>query len=509
MATTWHPHELTFEAADPPANPYGEDLLEARFEHETGTSYTVPGFWDGDETFRVRFAPTEPGTWTWETGADDPGLRDSGSFEAGAGDGETPLHEHGYLTADGRALVHADGTPFFWLADTAWAAGTRAAVEEWDRYLDRRGEQGYDVVQVNALRQHDGSRPHDRLPFGDEWDLDRPNHEYFRHLDALVAAAHERGIVPALVALWFDYAPGANPDWIPDDARHEHAPDRARTLGRYLGARYGAYGPAWLVSGDSEINEECLRSYRAAAEALGEACQHPLRTAHQPGGQVAPPALNDEGWVDFHMYQSGHTHDLSVPERQARGCRLLDPPRPVLNGEPCYADMQDYDTGEVFDRETVRAAGWVSVLSGANAGLTYGAHGVWPWHREGDTFESSDLWGEPRPWDEALELPSAADYARLADVVTSFDIHALNPRPDLLPDAADGEVAAVLPDGVLVYLRANRAVTLREVPPVEEFYWLDPASGTTEAATVDGRAGTVEAEAPSFDGDALLVGRRS
>ncbi|MEF8853227.1 MAG: DUF4038 domain-containing protein [Haloarculaceae archaeon] len=507
MVRTWHPVELTFEADDPPDDPYGEALLDVRFEHEAGATDTVPGFWDGGDTFRVRFAPPETGTWTWETTADDPGLDESGSFEADAAEGGTALHDHGYLVAGERALRHADGEPFFWLADTAWSASTRATTEEWAEYLDHRVAQGYTVVQVNALRQHDGSRPHDRIPFED-WDLSRPNHGYFRHLDELVAMAHERGVVPALVALWFDYA-GANEDWgITAEYRHEHTPEQARTLGRYLGARYGASGAAWLVSGDSEFDESCLPVYRAAGEALGDACQFPLRTAHQPGGQNTPAVVNDEDWLDFHMYQSGHTHDLSVPGSQARTNRALHPARPVLNGEPCYADMQAYDGDGVFPRETVRAAGWLSVLAGANAGLTYGALGIWPWHREGDTFEGADLWGDPKPWDEVLELPSADDYARLAALLDEYEVHALSPRPDLLADGDAGKAAAVTPDAVLVYLGDGRAVAMQDAPPVDDWAWVDPASGDAVAVEASGSGRELDVGAPPFDGDALLVGER-
>jgi len=505
---TWHPIEFAFEADDPPDSPYGEALLDVRFEHGSGATETVPGFWDGGDSFRVRFAPPETGTWTWETIADDPGLDETGSFEVESGETGTALHDHGYLVARERTLSHADGEPFFWLADTAWSASTRATTEEWAEYLDYRVEQGYNVVQVNALRQFDGSRPHDRIPFED-WDRSRPNHDYFRHLDDLVAMAHDRGVVAALVALWFDYA-GANLDWgVPAEYRHEHSPEQARALGRYLGARYGAYGAVWLVSGDSEFDQSCLATYRAAAEALGDACQFPLRTAHQPGGQNTPAIVNDEDWLDFHMYQSGHTHDLAVPESQARTNRALHPARPVLNGEPCYADMEEYIGEEVFDRETVRAAGWLSVLAGANAGLTYGALGLWPWHRAGDTFEAADRWGDPKPWDEALELPSADDYGRLAKLLDGHDVHALSPRPDLIAESETGEAAAVTPNAVLVYLQDGRAVALSDAPPVSDWQWIDPATGDTAHVEASGSNRSVDMDAPPFDGDALLVGQRT
>jgi hypothetical protein len=516
MARTWHPEELVFTTDDAPAaaDGYGCDALRVRFRHETGETHAVPGFRDGPDTWRVRFAPPKPGRWTWAASGAAPGLEGSGRFEADPAEGP-PLHEHGFLRAGERALRHADGTPHFWLADTVWGAGSRATPEEWATYLDRREAQGFSAVQVNALPQHDATEPDDRLPFGEEWDLTGPDPEYFRALDGLVAAAHERGLVPALVALWFNYVPTANADWgVSDEKRHHFDAEKARRFGRYLGARYGAYGAAWLVSGDSEFPEGALPVYRACAEGLRDACTHPLLTAHQPGGQVTPPNLNDEDWLDFHMYQSSHVHDLERPAGQARACRLLAPSRPVLNGEPAYEGIHDYDTGEPFDRETVRAAGWLSVLAGGSAGLTYGAHGLWPWHRESGEFAAADRWGEPPAWDEALERPAAADYARLRSVLVDHGPAALSPRADLLTDPADPRAealaAAVTPVSVLVYTARNRALTLADLPPVvgTDFEWLDPATGETETADASAVDGGRRVEAPVFDGDALLVGER-
>ena len=92
----------------------------------------VYGFWDGGATFRVRLVATEPGAWRWRSGSTpaDPGLAGkSGSFTAVAWTEEelreNPLRR-GFLraTANHHALEQADGTPFFVLGDTWYAAGT-------------------------------------------------------------------------------------------------------------------------------------------------------------------------------------------------------------------------------------------------------------------------------------------------------------------------------------------------------------------------------------------------
>ncbi|WP_309122139.1 DUF4038 domain-containing protein [Paenibacillus sp.] len=67
--------------------------------------------------------------------------------------GERPLYRHGFVGVhkSGRAFAHADGTPFFWLGDTVWSAPAHATLEEWQRYVTHRGEQGFTVAQINAL----------------------------------------------------------------------------------------------------------------------------------------------------------------------------------------------------------------------------------------------------------------------------------------------------------------------------------------------------------------------
>ncbi|MBC8932636.1 DUF4038 domain-containing protein, partial [Escherichia coli] len=67
----------------------------------------------------------------------------------------------------------------------------------------------------------------------------------------------------------------------------------------------------------------------------------------------------------------------------------LEPIKPVINSEPCY-ELMGYSRQKYgrFSREDVRKAAWQSVLSGAIAGISYGAHGIWSWHEEGSTFGS-------------------------------------------------------------------------------------------------------------------------
>ena len=509
--TEWRPVNIELSADGSFDNPYTAVEVNAVFEHESGRSYEVPGFWDGDSTWNVRFPPPEPGEWEWTTESDtaDAGLDDSGTFTVAAYRGSNRIWKHGFLRVadNGRVLEHDDGSPFFWLGDTVWSASAKATLEEWNEYLTKRQSQGYNVVQMNTLPQWDAAKPQRRFPFGEHWEFDDPRPSYFQHLDRLVEAATERGMIPAMVALWFNYVPETNQEW----ADHPyHIPRRPMTeaeaarYGRYVAARYGAYGAVWLVSGDTDFPEPALDVYRAAGESIAEHATHPLCTLHTPGQDRLAPNANDEPWVDFRTYQSGH----HAGERQREAFRLaedtrdMDPTRPALNAEPCYeqwAYLEEPDTR--ISREDARRAAWWSVLGGANVGITYGAPGLWHWYRPGEVIVRPSM---PIPYDleTMADLPGADDYARLKSFLSAFSFETLEPSQSLLRGHEETVRAARLPDdGVtLVYTPESQSLDVDVADPAH-VSWFDPATGRQIPTSLD--EGTIVR--PPWKGDAVAV----
>lgn len=52
------------------------------------------------------------------------------------------------VDASGRFVLTAEGEPFFWLGDTAWAMIRRAATGAVEHYLRERHEELFNVVQI-------------------------------------------------------------------------------------------------------------------------------------------------------------------------------------------------------------------------------------------------------------------------------------------------------------------------------------------------------------------------
>jgi hypothetical protein len=66
-----------------------------------------------------------------------------------------------------------------------------------------------------------------------------------------------------------------------------------------------------------------------------------------------------------------------------------------MNGEPCYENHSFGGDNGRCDDSQVRRAVWQSLLSGAKAGVTYGAHGLWGWYSEGKEFFNLSYSGKP------------------------------------------------------------------------------------------------------------------
>ena len=326
--------------------------------------------------------------------------------------------------ADDKKHFTRDGAPFTWVGDTVWSAFTNAAEDEWQEYLDFRKAQGFNVLQINTLPQWDRIGPDLGLhpyPIREDGSMDytaEPDPAFTDHARRLCRMAVDAGFTLCLVVNWADIIPET---WLtsifPTHAWPlEYVEKHVRAVARL----YDEFHPVYMVCGDINFDSAKAVEYiRHSAEVLREISPEALLTFHMVADAVdIPEALIP--YLDFVVYQSGHrgAEKLALlPQEMSRKY----PDRPLLNSEPCYEAMPhltdnfDEPPTEFFSAEDVINACRISISSGADAGITYGANGLWSWRRSmGPVVTQASKWyADPVTWREAMHFPGAGEIAGL------------------------------------------------------------------------------------------------
>ncbi len=182
--------EVTFNSQEQYDNAYLDvDVwVELKKSGSANETYRIPVFWDGGTIFRARLVATSPGKWTWniinETvkNRDQGFIGQSGSFTADPSDERTNPNNRGFIRVadNNRTLEYADGTPFFYTADTSWSALT--AVFGFDRANDITGISFQDYILTRKNQGFNGlnviaSFPDDTYLAERGRNLDRPGTE--------------------------------------------------------------------------------------------------------------------------------------------------------------------------------------------------------------------------------------------------------------------------------------------------------------------------------------------
>lgn len=431
----WGVFEADFKSSSSYGDPFRDVSLSCIFRSPTGREFVVDGFWNGGSTWCVRFMPDELGVWSYRTlcsNSGDEGLHNqTGFFESVPYEGENPIYIHGALklSDNRRYLVHADGVPYFWLADTAWNGVLRSTVAEWSKYLKIRREQGFTAVQFVVTHWRGGPCDVEReTAYEGRERIIRLNVEFFKRIDVKFSMVNEYGLVAAPVLLWAirdDISPGSN---LTDGD--------ALLLARYLVARYGAYILVWILAGDGDYRGGKAERWKFIGRAVFQGrSRHPV-TMHPAGRHWLLPEFLHEEWLDIVGYQSGHgvsEDDLKwlcfgPPSRDW----LLEPARPFINLEPNYEGHLAYRVFKPITAHMVRRAAYWSLLVAPPAGVSYGTNGVWYWSRKPEVPINHPHIGVAKPWREAVNLPGAWSMGRLRRIFSKIPWWVLRPDHELL-----------------------------------------------------------------------------
>jgi len=353
-----------------------------------------------------------------------------------------------------------DGQNFFYLADTVWSAFTNATMEEWEFYLEKRWTQGYTVLQINTLPQWDRCMSDIGIyPFytqdGQKFDFSGWNEAYYTRARQMCQMAVEKGFQLALVVLWLNYVPGT---WGSKMLDMNIMPkDFIREYTKKVVAEFDEFDPIYMVSGDTDFDtKEAVVYYEIALDTVCKESPDSIKAFHiKRGYDYIPEQFLDR--IQFYMYQSGHNIDgQEMAYVLAEKFWNQYPKKPIVNAEPCYEQMgysrQKYGRFQQYD---IRKAAWSSIISGAFAGVTYGAHGVWNWKKIG--VKPNPVLGEgfdeSFPMQEALNFSGAWDYGFIKDFLMANGIVELKPVQDLLEDKSpEIRIAATIDERYLIYI---------------------------------------------------------
>ncbi len=335
-----------------------------------------------------------------------------------------------FTVSANQRYVLKDKQPFIWIGDTAWELFHALNRESAERYLAKRAEQGFTVIQAVVLAELDGlSSPnaYGHTPLIGQ-DPAQPDERYFKHVDFIIDKAGELGLTLALLPSWGDKLYKDSWGKGPEIFNKENA----RQYGRWIGNRYkNRKNIIWITGGDRSPrkNSEDADIWRAMAQGIEDGAGGPemaLISFHpQPNEEGASEWFHRDSWLDFNMFQTGHCRDANVYEKILNAWNRT-PHKPVLDGEPVYEDHPvcfnagDLGTSSAYD---VRKSVYLSVFSGG-FGVTYGCHSVWQMNRPG----VEPVNGPHYYWYDALNLPGANQMKHLKSLMAS------RPVLDRIPD---------------------------------------------------------------------------
>ncbi|MFH0841937.1 MAG: DUF4038 domain-containing protein [Bacteroidota bacterium] len=514
-AVKWHKYELAFTSNVDYENPLQDvRTFEVTFTSPTGIKKTINGFWDGGTAWKARFMPTETGKWTYETVCSDkknPGLGvQSGSFLCKPNTVEKDIYKHGpIINPPGTYyLTHADGTPFFWLACTAWNGALRSTNEEWDKYLYQRVSNSYSAIQFVTTQWRGGDKSSEGLTAFEGCGLVRVNPEFFRLIDTKIDKINEYGLVAAPVVLWAlpvaagrELSPGY---YLPDD--------QAILLAKYIVARYGGNHVVWILGGDGFYTGTHEQRWKTIGRAVFDGKHQGIVTQHPSGISWIGEVYKDEPWLDIIGYQSSHSNSEGTVNWITKGpmSKMWNhlPARPLINLEPNYEQI----LFRITDRDVRNASYW-SIFATPIAGVTYGANGIWPWLREGEKILNHEDATGTSSWDVSINFPGSIQMGYLAQFIKRFAWWNFYPAQELLVEQPGDKVynqfvsVTKTTDSktIFAYIPVKQTIMIRK--PAGHNYsvrWFDPVINTyiNGTGTDDGAVLTVT---PPVDSDMVLI----
>ena len=406
----WQAVEISLTSSISYADPFQDVDVTATFTRPGGMTITRPAFWDGDRTWRVRFAPPQTGLWTMTTSATD--ARNSGlnhvtrTVQCDPYSGNLAIYKHGFLkiSKNDRYLTYADGTPFFYLGDTHWilsherfdTSNAPGVISQFKYTVDKRVKQGFTVFQSEPGWQARSAqiRITDEGIADEEADADfkhgftRADLAGFANLDRKFKYIADQGLVHA----------NAEICWVGDPAKFPIFTEAYMSrLARYWVARYGAYPVIWTIAQEIDKNNYgaynaiTIKKWFAAAQSSADSDSY-----HQP---VMPHMENTDHTTASNSWWSNKPFHSGWAVQWQGDLTDMNIAKEFWNASPTKPSVlyeSAYDHFWTDSRGALGAA--YKAFQYGMYGYGYGANGIW-----NDIYSKP---GEPGDFGTAYEMPA-------------------------------------------------------------------------------------------------------
>lgn len=344
--------ELTLDGSKL-GNPYIDVTLTARFNH--GDRFVkIPGFYDGDGVYKLRFMPDEIGEWTYQVSSNDGALNGkTGSFIC-----QKPRKDaHGPVRVRNKFhFAHDDGTAYIPFGTTCYA-WTHQPLSEQKRTLASLAKARFNKIRMGIFPKdypfNSNAPLHDiyvKTADG-KHDFDRPSFTAFRHFDSQVEALMNMGI-EADIILFHPYDRWGYCDMSPaQDCRYL----------QYVVARMAAYQNVWWSLAneyDFLLNTKPLELWERFFHIIVEndPNRH-LKSIHN--GDHRMNYDHSKPWVDHVCIQNWDVKRTQEWRNQYG--------KPLINDEPEYEGNIIHAWGNISAQELVHRF-WITLMRGGYAG---------------------------------------------------------------------------------------------------------------------------------------------
>ena len=396
------------------------------------------------------------------------------------------------VSEENRYLKHENGTPFFWLGDTGWLLPQRLDRDEVAYYLDQCKKAGYNVVQIQTMDGVPSINTYGQLSMTDGYnfkEIDKKGvYGYWDHMDYIVETAAKNGIYIAMVPIWGGL--------VNKGLMNEK---EAMAYGKFLAERYkNSPNIIWLIGGDIRGDKK-TEVWQALAQSIRAIDTNHVMSFHPRGRTTSATWFNDEPWLDFNMFQSGHRRygqrkgdgDYPIEENtEEDNWRFVEastktPLKPVIDGEPSYEDIPQglHDPNETrwMDNDIRRYAYW-SVFAGS-FGHTYGHNSIMQFYTPG----KMPAYGANKAWWDALKDPGFNQMQYLKNLMLAFPYFERVPDQSIIAgqngERYDRAIATRGDDYMLIYNYSGKPmqIDLSKVSgDKKNVWWYNPKDGSLQ-----------------------------